>query len=260
MLYIVELSYWLVDDTLLVVASLWDSTRALTMVHDLTRCSLCPIWSPCCRCCLIMLLEIKTRRCVLLWLTCYDSWSSIRRVRQMPLIWAGIVGVFRATFHMQGVLSDQLNIASLVALVLRLISRRHNSVDIMRLFMSTSLMTSSLLVSCDSPSYAEVALDTDLLTSTRCIVVSGACCLVISTEFASTIQAGWVLGCRILRNLLTRCPSSGALVAVTTSSDTAAWSHNICAKTTVIYTCLIREWPVKILSLSVCSTILATNW
>lgn len=260
MFHIVELSHGLVDDSLLIVACLWDSTRALTMIDDLTRWSLCTIRSPCCGSRLIMLLEVETRRCILLWLACDDSWSTIWRVRQMPLIWASIVGVFRAAFHMQRVLSYQLDIAGLMALMLRLISWRHNSVDIMGLFMSTSLMTGCLLVSCDSPSDTEVALHTDLLTCARCVIVSSACCLVVSTELSSTVQAGWMLGCRILSNLLTRCPSSGALVTVTTSRGTVAWSHNICAKTTVSYTSLVREWPVEILGLSIGSAILATDW
>ena len=81
---------------------------------------------------------------------------------------------------MQRVFSNQLDVTD----ILRLVSRRHNSADVVRVgALATSRLASRLLVPCDASTNAEVALDSDL----RLLGTVGGRHLV-STELSSTVQ------------------------------------------------------------------------
>lgn len=187
-----------------------------------------------------MLLEVEARRSVLLRLTGDDAWPTVACVRQMPLVGAaGFAGVFRAAFHVKRVLADELDIASLMALVLRLVAGGHDAADVV-LVVAAPLVARGLLVSCDSTADAEVALHIDLLTGARSSVVRS---LVVPAELASTVHARRVLGSRVLTliqlNLLARGPGRRTLI-----------SWGVVGQTAVGDSSLVREGSVEVLRLT----------
>ena len=83
----------------------------------------------------------------------------------MPLVrLAGLVGVLGAPLHVQAILADELDVASLVRrglLVLRLVAAGHDhAADV--LLIGVAGVARSLLVASNPSSYRKIALNVDL--------------------------------------------------------------------------------------------------
>ena len=122
-----------------------------------------------------MLLEIKAwNGRVFLRLARDNSLVATCSIRQVPLIRAArVLWVLRAAFHMQGILAYKLDSAGLVLRLLLVVARGHDTADTV---FNWTLMTISLLVSCDAPADTQIALDghraTWLRIASRCHVVT----------------------------------------------------------------------------------------
>ena len=72
----------------------------------------------------MVLLEVEAGDCSALLRLAGDDAGCIGSLRQVPLVGRALVlRIFRSTFHVQGVLTDELYVTSLVRLLLILVAR-----------------------------------------------------------------------------------------------------------------------------------------
>lgn len=113
--------------------------------------------------CLLLEIEARSGRIFLRFRG--DDPSRSTRLRQVPLVrLAGLVGVLGAPLHVQAILADELDVASLVRrglLVLRLVAAGHDhAADV--LLIGVAGVARSLLVASNPSSYRKIALNVDL--------------------------------------------------------------------------------------------------
>ena len=255
MLHVRQLANWLVDNTLRVVWRLGHSSLTLAMLN-LAWCSSgwrtpSGTW-----CCLLVFLEVEARSCsILLRFWGDDTLVTTLSVWQMPLLWARpILRVLASSFHMQWIFADQLDCATLVRLLLRLISGWHDSI---RVLVMNSSMIVSLLVSSNASSNWEVTLHVYLWSGSRSLWRTLG--LLISAQLPATVKSARVLHDSARRaisavvvwfrhadDLLSRGPRGWALVSVGASND---WVSICCAQScTICNASLIRKRPIQIIS------------
>ena len=255
MLHVRQLANWLVDNTLWVVWRLGHSSLTLAMLN-LAWCSSVRGAPSGTGCCLLVFLEVEAGSCsILLRFWGDNSLVTTLSVWQMPLLWARpILRVLASSFHMKWIFADQLDCATLVRLLLRLISGWHDSIWV--LVMNSSMIV-SLLVSSNATSDWKVTLYVYLWS--RSWSLWRTLGLIISAQLPATVKSARVLhdGTRRAISAVVVCfrhaddllswgPRGWALVRVGASDD---WVGICCAQScTICNASLIRKRPIQIIS------------